>query len=162
VSIVPELSTTALLAQPVRLVAFPSIDGHQLDALRSVLQPSYMTLITGVSPRNDLAWREDAIREINHIDMLSGVEDRSASIVDYRETIDVILDCYAMHGDLEKLVVCPTGSKMQAVSVGIVRGFLSDIQIAYPTSRSFLAPKQYSEGVGQLYTLDLSSVRQGL
>jgi hypothetical protein len=58
---------------------------------------------------------------------------------------------------MQKFVLAPTGSKMQAVAVGIIRTYLDDIQIAYPTINIFSNPSDYTHGVKQMYLLPLSS-----
>ena len=56
----------------------------------------------------------------------------------------------------ERLLVSPTGSKMQAVAVGLFRAIQGDIQIVYPTPKEFRAHDDYTRGVRQLYSLPLS------
>lgn len=156
VSIVPELSSVAMQSQPVRLVSFPSLNPHQLIALRSVLQPSYLTIINGIPPAQENKWRTQAIRTINNVDKITNREEVATSTLDYRETYSALLDIYGRYGAMEKLVISPVGSKMQTVAVGLFRAYLDDIQIAYPTPRSFTQPKEYTKGVKQMYTLCLA------
>ena len=58
---------------------------------------------------------------------------------------------------MERIVVAPTGSKMQTVAVGIFRAFLDDIQIVYPTPHLFPKPDKYTTGSRKMYRLDLDS-----
>ncbi len=156
VSIVPELSSVAQLGQPVRLIVFPSFNPHQLIALRSVLQPSYITFVNGLPPASENKWRTEAIRLINNIETMRNKEESVTSTLDYRETVHYLLDEYSRHGDMEKLVIAPIGSKMQSVAVGLTRSYLDDLQIAYPTPRNFTKPTEYTKGVKQLYQLCLA------
>ncbi len=155
VAIVPELSSVALQGQPVRLVAFPSFNIDQLSALRMEIQPSTITLVHGVPPSRENGWRPGAIRKLNNTESLPSREDKTASTLDYRETLECLLDIYDDYSALERIVVAPTGSKMQAVAVGILRSFMRDIQIAYPTPREFAPPDRYTTGCKCLYRLDL-------
>lgn len=157
VSIVPELSSTAMQGQPVRLMAFPSFNTHQLTALMSEIQPSEWTILNGVPHLEEHAWRRDVIRRLNGIDALSRADEIDVSTFDYRETLHAIAVGYAAHASSERLVVSPTGSKMQAVAVGICRAFLRDVQIVYPTPRAFAAPEDYTRGVRALYSLPLGN-----
>ena len=77
------------------------------------------------------------------------------STLDYRETLDLLLNIYDTYRQGAKLVVCPTGSKMQSLAVGVVCAFLRDVQVAYPTPRLFPAPADYTEDVGDLCRLPL-------
>ena len=45
------------------------------------------------------------------------------STLDYRETLDLLLNIYNMHRYGAKLVISPTGSKMQSLAVGVICAF---------------------------------------
>ena len=157
VTIVPELSSTAPGGQQTRLVTFPSFNTDQLTALRTELQPSRYSVIHGVPPAPENLWRKDAIATLNHTDSLEAEESYSTSTLDYRESLNCLLQIYATHGATERILIAPTGSKMQAVAVGILRSFVSDVQIVYPTPRTFTSPTSYTIGVKQLYNLPLDT-----
>ena len=78
-----------------------------------------------------------------------------ASTLDYRETLALLLEIYSKHGATERLVISPTGSKMQTVAVGIFRAFMNDVQVVYPVPSSFPTPSNYTVGVKELYCLPL-------
>ena len=155
VTVAPELSSFSMEGQAIRLIAFPSFNPNQLAALRSEIQSSYFTLIHGIPPLKENAWRPDKIRTINRIDSISNREDYEASTLEYGETLDLLLHFYDKYGMTERLVIAPTGSKMQTVAVGIFRSFMEDIQIVYPTPRTFPKPNEYTTGANQLYRLEL-------
>ncbi len=157
VTIVPELSSYAPTGVHTRLIAFPSPDSHQLTALRAELQPSRLSFIEGIPPASHNHWRREAIAKANG---LHEIQDGQAEMyqtctLDYRETLTELLKIYAEHGIYERLVISPTGSKMQAVAVGLLRSFMEDIQIAYPTPRDFLMPERYTDGIGEMHLLSL-------
>jgi hypothetical protein len=77
------------------------------------------------------------------------------STLDYRETLTCLLKLYSMHAVHERLLISPTGSKMQTVSVGIFRALVKDVQIVYPTPKSFQRPDAYTLGVGAIHLLPL-------
>lgn len=156
VNIVPELSALSFGANQMRLVVFPSFNPHQLTALRADLQPSRFTLIHGNPPSPQNQWRPEAISRLNRLDSVPNAEHVSASTLDYRETLDCLLELYRREATRERLVISPTGSKMQTVAVGLLRAFMDDVQIVYPTPKEFRSPDNYTKGVGQLYLLDLS------
>ena len=154
-TIVPELSSVAMQGQPMRVVTFPSWNTTQFAAICSELQASYFTVVHGVPPDPQRAWRPGAIRTLNRVESLAARAEFSVSTLDYRETLVLLLSVYEKHRQREKLVISPTGSKMQSLAVGIVCAFLQDVQIAYPTPRLFAAPADYTQGVGCLYRLPL-------
>jgi hypothetical protein len=155
VMVIPELRSISLDGQQTRLVAFPSFNTDQLTALRTELQPSRYSIIHGDPPASDNKWRTDAIAKLNHIDNLKGEEIFTADTLDYRETLDRLLETYHLHGATERILIAPTGSKMQAVAVGIFRAFVKDVQIVYPTPREFTSPSSYTLGVKKRFQLPL-------
>lgn len=157
VMVVPELLSISLDGQQTRLIAFPSFNTDQLTALRTELQPSRYSIIHGDPPALENKWRTDAIAKLNHIDNLKGEEDFTTDTLDYRQTLDRLLEVYRLHGATERILIAPTGSKMQAVAVGIFRAFVRDVQIVYPTPRAFTSPTSYTIGVKNRYQLRLDS-----
>jgi hypothetical protein len=159
ITIIPELSTVTSKPLQTRLIFFPSFDVQLLIALRFELQPTAFTYIEGRPPKKELEWRTEAIARLNHLDDDNYSERLSpTSTLDYRETLRCLLDIYQRPKSLkERLLIAPTGSKMQTVAVGIFRSFVTDVQIVYPTPIGFRDPKNYSRGIGATYQLALSS-----
>jgi hypothetical protein len=157
VMVVPELLSISLDGQQTRLVAFPSFNTDQLTALRSELQPSRYSIINGAPPAAENKWRTEAIAKLNHIENLKGEENFTTDTLDYRQTLDQLLEIYRQHGAAERILIAPTGSKMQSVAVGIFRAFVRDAQIVYPTPRAFTSPTSYTIGVKKLYALPLDA-----
>lgn len=153
----PELSSVSMLGEAVRLIAFPSFDPAQLTNLLQELQPTYTEYIHGVPPAQENNWRKEAICKLNHsaLEELRGKRDHETCTLDYRETLYKLLQIYAERSMFDRLVVAPTGSKMQAVAVGLFRAALHDIQIVYPTPQVFTTPGEYTLGLRQLYQLDI-------
>lgn len=153
----PELSSIAMLGENIRLVAFPSFDRSHLANLIQELQPTYTDLLHGIPPAGTNAWRTEAVRDLNRpvLDSLPRNTDHRASTLDYTETLRILLDIYKERSMFDKIVMAPTGSKMQAVAVALFRAALSDVQIVYPTPQTFTAPDEYTVGVRQMYALDL-------
>ena len=152
---VPELSSVALGGQPIRLIAFPSFNTDQLTALVSEIQSSAVTLVHGVPPHESNSWRTSAIRRINCVDDLQPKQELYCDTLNYLDTLTRLLELYAEFGGFQRLIVSPTGSKMQAVAVGLFRALVRDVQIVYPTPRAFVLPKAYTRGVKQLFSLCL-------
>lgn len=156
ITVVPELSSCAMTGPQSRLVAFPSLDAHHLISLRTELQPSRLTIIEGVPPRPESRWRQKLIADVNCLHQMPDAERFEASTLDYVETLKALSTTYREHAVYERIIVAPTGSKMQALAVGVFRAFVHDAQIVFPTASRFESPKDYTQGFRQIYLLDLS------
>lgn len=161
VAVTPELSSVAMQGEAIRLIAFPSFNRKQLYALISEIQPTFINLIDGIPPREENKWRPDAIRQCNEKTTRSMVnlEESKLSTLDYRDTFRFLLDIYNQRSAYDRLVIAPTGSKMQAVAVGLFRAFMNDVQIVYPTPEGFPTPNRHTEGVRNMYLLPLDEFR---
>jgi len=157
VAVVPELASVSMQGQPVRLIMFPSFNIQQLVALRSEIQPHCYSFIHGVPYLEENRWRLEAIRQLNDIEKIPCKEEFMTSTLIYEETFNAINQIYSKYNEKEKIVISPTGSKMQTVAIGIFRAFMEDVQIIYPTPISFIRPERYTLGVRQMYKLDLDN-----
>jgi hypothetical protein len=155
ITVLPELASFAPAAAQTRLICFPSIDAHHLIALRAEIQPSRLTFIQGVPPQPHNQWRLKLVSAVNRLDQVREAEVFETSTLDYLETLDCLLELYAAHSVSERLLIAPTGSKMQTVAVGIFRSFIEDVQIVYPTPRGYCSPDNYTRGIGQMHLLSL-------
>ena len=148
----PELGAVAMLGEAVRLVVFPSLEVVQMKNLLQEVQPTYVDVIYGVPPRRENAWRPEAARRANSgaLRRQGGVTVHNVSTLDYREAIHAMLGIYGRRSMFDRILVAPTGSKMQAVAVGLLRSLLTDIQIVYPTPQD-LKPSTYTDGLRRLH-----------
>ena len=155
---VPELSAPTSSASSLRLVAFPSFNPAQLELLLQELQPTFIDLVGGIPPRTENSWRPEAIQRSNRrtVGSLRNVTEHSASTLDYRETLHLVLRLYDGRSAFDKIVVSPSGSKIQSVAIAIARTFLADLQIVYPTPQIFLEPRRHTIGSSATHALDLS------
>ena len=153
----PELASVSMMGEAIRLLAFPSFDPSQLANLLQELQPTYVDIVNGLPPAEDNRWRAEAIRTLNSstLESLQRKYDHTACTRDYRETLRILIDIYRERSMFDRLVVAPTGSKMQAVAVALFRAVLYDVQVVYPTPQIFPEPDRYTVGTRQLYELDL-------
>jgi hypothetical protein len=157
VTVVPELASVGPPAAQTRLITFPSLDSHQLNSIRAEINPSRYHFIEGRPPNPENDWRREVISRINRLASIEDAETSTASTLDYAENLDVLLDVYRKYADRERVLVCPTGSKMQSLAVGVFRAFVRDVQIVYPTPQNFLHPQNYTVGVGPMHFLDLDT-----
>ena len=151
----PELSSVAMLGGEIRLISFPSFDPIQLSNLVQEVQPTHNNVIHGKPTSPELFWRKDAITNLNQktIETLQRPDNHICSTLDYQETLRLILSLYNKHSVFDRFLIAPTGSKMQAVAIGILRGVMHDLQIVYPTPQTFVEPDRYTKGVKQMYKL---------
>lgn len=155
-TVVPELCSINELVFPVRLVAFPSFNPMQLHSAMANIQPTHLSLIHGVPPLRELKWRTDVIKELNTVTHTLDLNESYMSTFDYRETLKELLMIYDHRAVFERIIISPTGSKMQSVAVGLLRGCLKDIQIVYPTPLSFTNPEAHTTGVASVNSLNLN------
>ena len=157
IAAVPALASVAMLGEPIRLIAFPSLDPTQLSAVVQELQPAYVNFVHGVPPRTENEWRKDAICWLNErtLKQSQGSDEHEASTFDYRETLRMLLEIYRRRCGWDRLIIAPTGSKMQAVGVGLFRAVLPDVQIVYPTPQTFVEPARYTVGLSNVYRFDV-------
>ena len=159
IAVTPELSSVAMLNEPVRLIAFPSFDPSQLANVVDELQPAYTDIIHGLPPDEANSWRRNAIRSLNSpvLDEISRRRDFEASTLDYVSTLRLLGTIYADRNAFDRIVIAPTGSKMQTVAVGLFRAAVGDVQIVYPTPLTFVTPTEYTIGLRRLYQFDVPS-----
>jgi hypothetical protein len=109
----------------------------------------------GIPPRPENAWRCEALKRLNNIESIARREEKETSTLDYRETLDYLLEVYANYSIMERIVIAPIGSKMQTAAVGIFRTFMEDVQIVYPTPKKFSKPADYTKGIRDIHCLNL-------
>lgn len=159
------LSSVALQGEPTALIAFMSMNEVLTQALINCISPTRLFLINGRPPIH--SWRELATAWIH--EQLRGewperdnpysltqenviLPERSTSTLNYQETASVLVNLYWDYSAEYRIVLAPTGSKMQTVGCYIAKSIHPDFHIEYPTPESFL-PK-YSKGIGSRWLVD--------
>jgi len=141
----PLLTSTVMQKSPVILISFLSFNEELIKALLSEFSPMHLFLINSVSVNN--SWKEEALFQIhgnirkgylkdNPLDD-SGKLVRRVSTVDYRETFKLIASIYRKHCITNRIIMSPTGTKMQALGCALIKLCCSDIHIEYPIPDSF-------------------------
>lgn len=152
-----ELSSLAKTGQPIVAIAFPTFNHQELMALVSELSPHRFVSIEGIPRLAEDAWRQNAIRWLNR-ELRSNidVEAMETSTFDYRETFHLLRDLYDDYSDAYRLVMAPTGSKLQTVGASLFRRLHKDIQIVYPVTKEF--SDTYTEGWKQTWGIELGNI----
>lgn len=138
------LSSTAMQGYPLMMVAFPTFNHRELTALVNEIIPQHLVLIEGKPHEQYNEWRMEAIRWLNRRiierlvngETLTGQE-RIISTFDYKETIKVLERIYQLYKYDKKIVVVPTGSKLQTFGVFLFKQMRPDIQVIYPVTKKF-------------------------
>jgi hypothetical protein len=159
------LSSVALQGEPTALIAFMSMNEVLTQSLIDSISPSRLFLINGSPPLH--SWRERATAWIHEelrrewperdnpcvmTDDGFALPQRTTSTMDYRETVGVLRDLYWKIAAEYRVVLAPTGSKMQTLGCCVAKGIHGDIHIEYPTPESFLPA--YSRGIGNRWLVD--------
>jgi hypothetical protein len=163
---VGSLASVAMQGQPTAAIVFMSLNDALTQVLLNTVYPSRLFLINGRPPV--LGWREEATawihdqvrREWEEDNPLAGttrggpgLPRRTASTLHYRETVEMLLKLYWELSATHRVVLAPSGSKMQAVGCYLVKALHPDIHIEYPSPEGFLP--EYSSGISQRWKLDL-------
>lgn len=163
------LSSVALQGEPTALIAFMSMNEVLTQSLIDCISPSRLFLVNGRPPRH--SWREQATAWIHEqlrrewperdnpcFATKDGMElpERATSTLDYTETVRVLIDLYWSNAAEYRMVLAPTGSKMQTVGCYLAKGIHTDIHIEYPTPESFLPT--YSTGIGSRWIAEFNAL----
>lgn len=142
----PMLTSVIMQRSPAIIAAFTSFNEQLIRALLSNFNPTHLFLINGVPPT--LSWREEATQKMhtdvlndyrsdNPIDENGRLKLRSSTLY-YAETFAVLSDIYREYCVTNRIVLAPTGSKMQALGCALLKLCCPDVHIEYPTPESFL------------------------
>ena len=156
---VPRLSSIRMQNHATLLIAFDSFNEALCQALVNVTNPSRFILINGRPPREELKWREQATAYVHQFLRSEwSVEDdnypiKTTSTLYYEETYELLTDLYWRFSASHRIILAPTGSKMQAVGSYLLRAAHDDIHVEYPTVQGFFSDK-YSTGVRETWQLN--------
>jgi hypothetical protein len=166
---VARLSSVAMQGQPTAVITFMSFNESMTQVLLDTICPSRLFLINGRPP--ELRWREEAtawIHEqlrkewpdkdnpINLTGKNKGLPKMVTSTFDYRQTLKVLLDLYWSLAVDHRILLAPTGSKLQSVGCFFGKALHPDIHIEYPTPTGFL--DLYSTGIGKMWLIRLGKL----
>lgn len=170
---VDSLASVAMQGQPTAAIVFMSFNDVLTQVLLNTVYPGRLFLINGRPPLHSwreaaTAWIHDQVRreweEDNPVFPVDGdglgIPRRFASTLDYRETVTLILQLYWQLSANHRLLLAPSGSKMQAVGCYLVKALHPDIHIEYPSPEGFLP--EYSTGVAARWLLDLGKFSERL
>jgi hypothetical protein len=158
---VQQLSSIKMQNRATVLIVFDSFNEALCQALINRINPSMLVLINGRPPRKELEWREEATAYVHHRlreEWSSGTENEniSTSTLYYKDTYEQLKKLYWDYSSTHRIILSPTGSKMQTIGCYLLRAIHSDIHIEYPTAHGFFAQK-YSKGVRDNWVIDFGN-----
>lgn len=155
------LSSIAMADASRFLVAFPTFNEDLLITLFQEFSPNSWLLVHGLPLRLKDKWRLNAIKYINHhvLSQISDVEQTTVSTFDYLETFALLEDCYQKVKLTHKFIVGSPISKLQAVAVALFKLYRQDVQILYPTPKSYLF-MEHSKFSGKIHSIRFKNFSQ--
>jgi len=162
---VKELSSVAMQGQSTAAIAFMSMNEKLTQSLINYVYPGKLLLINGGPP--SLGWREGATAfiheqlrkewdEDNQICKSTQLPLRTTSTLFYEETIDTLLKLYWDYSIEYRILIAPTGSKMQTLSCYILKALHPDLHFEYPTPKGFL--DNYSTGEKKMWSIPIGNL----
>ena len=165
---VASLASVAMQGQPTAALVFMSFNNALTQVLLNTVYPSRLLLINSRPPIQ--SWREEAIawiheevrREWSEDNALVERDDgtlmprRTVSTLDYRESVELLVDEYWKLSEAHRIVLAPAGSKMQTVGCWLAKALHPDIHVEYPSPEGF--QKEYSSGMAQRWCIELGVV----
>lgn len=156
---VARLASIRMQNHATLLIAFDSFNEALCQALVNVINPARFILINGRPPRQELQWRETATAYVHQgLRREWSIEDdnepiKVTSTLQYQETYDMLVKLYWTFSDRHRIILAPTGSKMQTIGCYLLRAIHDDVHVEYPTVQGFFADK-YSTGVRETWIAD--------
>jgi len=160
---VPRLASIRMQNHATALIAFDSFNEALCQALVNVVNPSRFILINGRPPRQELRWREAATEYVHQRlrDEWSIEDDndpvKTTSTLHYGETYSLLVELYWRFSASHRIILAPTGSKMQTLACYLLRAVHDDVHVEYPTVQGFFADK-YSTGVRERWQVDFGEM----
>lgn len=153
---VTSLSSVSMQGYPILLLVFPTFNHNEVVALHNETSPQHMILLEGDPHEEPDKWRLQAIREVNSIVTANPddyrCETRVVSTFDYISNIEALQEIYQMYCFTHKILLAPTGSKLQTIASFLFRQIHPDAQIVYPVTKAFIG--EYSEKCRALWAIN--------
>jgi hypothetical protein len=170
---VDSLASVAMQGQPTAAIVFMSFNDALTQSLLNTVYPGRLFLINGRPPLHTwrelaTAWVHDQVRREWEEDNPVGAEKvdglhlpaRVVSTLDYRDSVTLLIQLYWELSAGHRVLLAPSGSKLQAVACYLLKGLHPDIHIEYPSPEGF--SPEYSSGVGASWLIDLGIISESL
>lgn len=154
---VASLSSVSMQGYPILLLVFPTFNHVEIVALYNELAPKHLILLEGDPHEQQDKWRLNAIKEVNREVTDNpdySCETKILSTFDYISCIEAIEGIYRKYCYTHKILLAPTGSKLQTIAAFMFKQLHPDVQIVYPVTKAFFG--EYSEGHRALWCIHLT------
>jgi hypothetical protein len=151
---VTSLSSVSMQGYPILLLVFPTFNHNEVAALHNEVSPQHMILLEGDPHEKCDKWRLQAIREVNRNLTANpdySYESRVVSTFDYISNIEILQEIYKTYCFTHKILLAPTGSKLQTIASFLFKQIHPDVQIVYPVTKAFIG--EYSEKCRALWAI---------
>jgi hypothetical protein len=154
----PLLTSTVMQKSPVLLVSFLSFNEQLIRSLLLDFSPMHLYLVNSYSQYYQ--WKEQAMLDIHkHIikeyqndnPLTEGLLSRRTNMINYQDTFDLLAGIYSEHCIDSRIVLSPTGTKMQALGCALIKICCPDIHIEYPTPESYYVDGYSSSKIRQIH-----------
>jgi hypothetical protein len=155
---VTSLSSVSMQGYPILMLVFPTFNHFEIVALHNEFSPQRMILLEGDPHEERDKWRLAAIREVNK-NILDNpdyaCESKTLSTFDYVSTVEALEEVYQTYCYSHKIVLAPTGSKLQTIAAFVFKQLHPDVQIVYPITEAFIG--EYSEKCRGLWSIHVGN-----
>lgn len=149
---------------PTSVVIFPTFKRLRTSAILSELEVNRRVFMMSLPVREDLKWRERALRVIN-FDLIDPDTDivRTLSTLSpmdcYRELTRLLSD--GIVSPRGNIIICPHGSKMQTVGIWMFCEENPEVRVVIAHPREYF-PSKYSVGFRSTFAFDPATVQPHL
>lgn len=170
---VDSLASVAMQGHQTAAIVFMSFNDALTQVLLNTAYPGRLFLINGQPPVHSwreqaTAWIHDQVRREwerdNPVELAKSGEvalpKRVVSTLDYRGTVLILSELYWELSANHRILLAPSGSKLQTVGCSLVKALHPDIHIEYPSPEGFTA--EYSTGIGTTWILELGNLAKRL
>ena len=162
----PYLSNSVMQGYPILLVAFTSFNEQLIRALLSDISPH--RLILGLSAPPIHSWRLNACEKIHedisdlyHLDNNDSnwnKEKRIVCTLNPLSVFDFLSRIYNENCFFNRIIIAPTGSKMQALGCAMFKLCCPDIHIEYPTPESYFTSGFSSDEIRKIHLIEINNL----
>lgn len=166
---VKSLASVSMQGQPTAAILFMSFNDILTQVLLNSVYPGRLLLINGRPPVHSwreeaTAWIHDRVRREWHIDNPVSwnekhsiqMPQRVVSTLYYAETVQLLLKLYWELSFDHRILLAPSGSKMQTVGCFIAKALHPDIHIEYSAPEGF--SRGYSSDIGPCWAIDFGRI----
>jgi len=155
---VTSLSSSSMQGHPILLIAYPTFNHKEIVALHNELSPNCMLLILGMPHEKHNEWRLKAIKEINSRildDSDYCREIMTLSTFDYISNTLKLEEIYQKYKYTHRILLAPTGSKLQTIACFMFKQLHPDVQIVYPATEYFSG--DYTDGCKAIWCIPIAN-----